>query len=300
MAQGSRVTTTVHPSSRQRPSAAAAARMATSSAWAVGSADSSLRLRPRPRTVPSSPRTTHPTGTSWCPSAALASSSANRIQASSAPGSAVPALNGRVRGQWSSRPGSLPSRQERSPRRECVPLRSPRLRRLPRDTTLDQRIQDRHKPAEHDLQPPEVEGQGAPVPERPERGLQALPVAGEPRDLEQIPAEMAGVPFELVLHPLGADTLAPPDLEPRAGDRRVHRRLVHALRRVPELLDHQGAVAGLDPLGGSVTGVEGPALGQPAEDEVDADHPAAVALRQRVRVPAVAAAGVQDELAGTK
>src|SRR6266498_1526031 len=235
-----------------------------------------------------------------------------------------------------------------------------RLRRLPRDTTLDQRIQDRHKPAEHDLQPPEVEGQGAPVPERPERGLQALPVAGEPRDLEQIPAEMAGVPFELVLHPLGADTLAPPDLEPRAGDRRVHRRLVHALRRVPELLDHQGAVAGLEPVGGehriqdhaaaraehsralpqspraivearhgvaaphqvtgavgerqrldvgadqrdplgrSVTGVEGPALGQPAEDEVDADHPAAVALRQRVRVPAVAAAGVQDELAGTK
>src|SRR6266540_1901027 len=125
-----------------------------------------------------------------------------------------------------------------------------RLRRLPRDTTLDQRIQDRHKPAEHDLQPPEVEGQGAPVPERPERGLQALPVAGEPRDLEQIPAEMAGVPFELVLHPLGADTLAPPDLEPRAGDRRVHRRLVHALRRVPELLDHQGAVAGLEPVGG--------------------------------------------------
>src|SRR6266508_3228215 len=131
-------------------------------------------------------------------------------------------------------------------------------------------------------------------------------------------------------------------------------------RRVPELLDHQGAVAGLEPVGGehriqdhaaaraehsralpqspraivearhgvaaphqvtgavgerqrldvaadqrdplgrSVTGVEGPALGQPAEDEVDADHPAAVALRQRVRVPAVAAAGVQDELAGTK
>src|SRR6266498_3794627 len=101
-----------------------------------------------------------------------------------------------------------------------------RLRRLPRDTTLDQRIQDRHKPAEHDLQPPEVEGQGAPVPERPERGLQALPVAGEPRDLEKIAAEMARVPSERATLPLGGVTLAPPALEPRAGDRRVHRRLV--------------------------------------------------------------------------
>ena len=47
MAQGSSVTYSRQPESRQPPSAAAAARIASISAWAVGSPVASRRLRPR-------------------------------------------------------------------------------------------------------------------------------------------------------------------------------------------------------------------------------------------------------------
>src|SRR5258708_2484781 len=64
MVHGSSVTTSVHPSSRQRRRAIAAWRMATISACAVGSRSASRRLPPRPTTVPASSRMTAPTGTS--------------------------------------------------------------------------------------------------------------------------------------------------------------------------------------------------------------------------------------------
>jgi hypothetical protein len=52
MAQGSSVTYSAQSFSRQPPSARAAARIASISAWAVGSYDASRRFRPTARTSP--------------------------------------------------------------------------------------------------------------------------------------------------------------------------------------------------------------------------------------------------------
>ena len=78
---GSRVTTMVWPSSRQPPTARAAARMATISACAVGSASASRLLCPRAITAPAASRITAPTGTSPALAAAAASASATRMNA---------------------------------------------------------------------------------------------------------------------------------------------------------------------------------------------------------------------------
>src|SRR4051794_10146446 len=78
MAQGSSVTQRSQSSSREVPSAAAAARSATISAWAVGSAPSRMRLRAEATSAPARV-TTAPTGTSPAAAAARASSSASRI-----------------------------------------------------------------------------------------------------------------------------------------------------------------------------------------------------------------------------
>src|SRR5215472_3842749 len=78
MAQGSNVTYRSQSVSLSLPSAAVAARMATSSAWAVGSRSATVRLPARAITV--SPRTiAQPTGTSPRASAARASSRAMAI-----------------------------------------------------------------------------------------------------------------------------------------------------------------------------------------------------------------------------
>ena len=68
--------------SRQFPTLRAASRMASISAWAVGSVSSSRRLRARATTSP--PRTiTQPTGVSPAKSASRACKSASRIHLSS-------------------------------------------------------------------------------------------------------------------------------------------------------------------------------------------------------------------------
>src|SRR5580692_2096519 len=79
---GSSVTTSVHPSSRHWPRAAAAWRTATISACAVGSPSASCRLCPAPITAPASSSTTAPTGTSSLAEAAAAWSRARRIAGS--------------------------------------------------------------------------------------------------------------------------------------------------------------------------------------------------------------------------
>ena len=78
MGQGSRVTYSSQPSSRQLPSRAQAARMASNSAWAVASPRSSRRLRPSPMISPSFTMT-QPTGTSPLSTAWAASSSARAM-----------------------------------------------------------------------------------------------------------------------------------------------------------------------------------------------------------------------------
>src|SRR3954471_4053849 len=78
IAQGSRVTQRSHSSSRAVPSASAAVRSATISAWAVGSTPSRIRLRAVETTAPERV-TTAPTGTSPAAAAARASSSARRM-----------------------------------------------------------------------------------------------------------------------------------------------------------------------------------------------------------------------------
>src|SRR5215468_745948 len=83
MVHGSRVTTRVQPSRCQDPSARPAARMATISACAVGSASDSRWLCARASGTPAGSRTTAPTGTS--PRAGpgtAASASASRIAGS--------------------------------------------------------------------------------------------------------------------------------------------------------------------------------------------------------------------------
>ena len=78
IAHGSSVTHKVQSSSREVPSCVAAARIATISAWAVGSIDPRIALRAS-ATI-SSPRvTTAPTGTSPAAAASAARSSARRI-----------------------------------------------------------------------------------------------------------------------------------------------------------------------------------------------------------------------------
>ncbi len=78
IAQGSSVTYNVHPSSLQWPLACAARRIATASAWAVGSPRVWVRLWPAASSSPA--RTiTAPTGTSPSSPATAASSSARRI-----------------------------------------------------------------------------------------------------------------------------------------------------------------------------------------------------------------------------
>ena len=67
--------------SRQDPSTWAAARIATISAWPVGSSHASRTLWPSPMTSPSGPTTTAPTGTSPACSASAASSSGRAIHA---------------------------------------------------------------------------------------------------------------------------------------------------------------------------------------------------------------------------
>jgi hypothetical protein len=56
--------------------------------------------------------------------------------------------------------------------------------------------------------------------------------------------------FQLVLGPFTGDPLTPRDLEPGRGDRRLHRRLVHARRRVLQPLDQQAPVSGGELVGG--------------------------------------------------
>src|SRR5581483_8219408 len=65
--------------SRSEPSAAAAARIASISQWAVGSRSASVRLPARAITAPSR-TTTQPTGTSPASAAARASSSARSMK----------------------------------------------------------------------------------------------------------------------------------------------------------------------------------------------------------------------------
>src|SRR5215467_5240001 len=75
MAHGSSVTYRSQSVSRSEPSTAAAARIAKSSAWAVGSR--SRRVRLPARAITSAPRTiAQPTGTSWASPAARASAKA--------------------------------------------------------------------------------------------------------------------------------------------------------------------------------------------------------------------------------
>src|SRR5690606_37103224 len=64
IAQGSRVTYTVHPSRRWLPTTRPASRMATISACALGSCSQILRLKPSPTTRPWASTTTAPTGIS--------------------------------------------------------------------------------------------------------------------------------------------------------------------------------------------------------------------------------------------
>ena len=77
MAQGSSVTHRSQPSRRQSPSAAAAARIATISAWAVGIVAVAHPVARRP--TPRRPRTTAPTGTSPAAAAARGLVEARRI-----------------------------------------------------------------------------------------------------------------------------------------------------------------------------------------------------------------------------
>ena len=79
MAQGSSVTVRVQPISRSLPITAQAARMASSSAWAVGSASSRVRLPAAAMIAPLASVITAPTGTSPRAAAARASSSAHAI-----------------------------------------------------------------------------------------------------------------------------------------------------------------------------------------------------------------------------
>src|SRR4051794_15452357 len=84
MVQGSSVTTSVQPASRQpSPCTAAAARSASTSACAVGSARFSRSLAASASTAPPGARTTAPIGVSPHSCAAAASSSARPIAASS-------------------------------------------------------------------------------------------------------------------------------------------------------------------------------------------------------------------------
>ena len=80
---GSRVTVSVHPSRFHDPTDAAACRRATTSAWAVGSAVASRRLRPSPIAAPPASTTTAPTGISPASAARAASARARRITVSS-------------------------------------------------------------------------------------------------------------------------------------------------------------------------------------------------------------------------
>ena len=80
MAHGSNVTYKSHPVNRAEPTWAAAARIASNSAWAVGSESSSVRLPARASTSPLRPSTsTAPTGTSPRSNAAWASIMASSI-----------------------------------------------------------------------------------------------------------------------------------------------------------------------------------------------------------------------------
>ena len=79
MGQGSSVTKSAQPERFQAPSAAQAARMASTSAWAVASRFSSRRLRPRPIISPEGETTTQPTGTSPFSAASRANDSASSI-----------------------------------------------------------------------------------------------------------------------------------------------------------------------------------------------------------------------------
>src|SRR5438874_13473959 len=78
IAHGSSVTHKVHASRRDVPSFTAAARIASISAWAVGSRAPRIALR-LSDTIPSPSVTTAPTGTSPSAAASAASSSARRI-----------------------------------------------------------------------------------------------------------------------------------------------------------------------------------------------------------------------------
>src|SRR3990172_11819786 len=79
MAQGSSVTYRSQPVSRSLPSLAHAARIARSSAWAVGSRRASVRLPARASTSPSALTTTAPIGTSPRSRASSASASARSM-----------------------------------------------------------------------------------------------------------------------------------------------------------------------------------------------------------------------------
>ena len=79
MAQGSSDTNSVVPPSRSLPSFAAAARITSISAWAVGSFRSRMRLPSWAKSAPSADSSTAPTGTSPRGAAAFASASASAM-----------------------------------------------------------------------------------------------------------------------------------------------------------------------------------------------------------------------------
>jgi hypothetical protein len=87
---------------------------------------------------------------------------------------------------------------------------------------------------------------------------------------------------------------APHHLEPGGGDGRLHRRLVHARRRVPQPLDQQRAVAGLQPVGGEHRVQDHAAPWPQHPGALPQRQPAVGQARQGVAAPHQVAGAVAD------